>query len=90
MAQGLTQVHAAISDSMPVVEAALLFGSDMKNKIFGKRPHDVDSPAKLRELMTAPPMSAQQHRDVMHGRVLRRRAIEDLKARKALLASDEW
>jgi hypothetical protein len=35
-------------------------------------------------------MTAEQHRNVLHARVQRRRAIEDQETRKRLLGSDLW
>jgi hypothetical protein len=57
---------------------------------FVKSSQDVDSPATLEQLTTTPPMTAEQHRNVLHARVQRRRAIEDQLTSKRLLGSDPW
>jgi hypothetical protein len=65
-------------------------GISLRTIPFVKSSQDVDSPATLEELTRTPPMTAEQHRNVLHARVLRRRAIEDLEATKRMLASDPW
>jgi hypothetical protein len=65
-------------------------GISLRTIPFVKSSQDVDSPATLEELTRTPPMTAEQHRNVLHARVLRRRAIEDLEAAKRMLASDPW
>jgi hypothetical protein len=48
-----------------------------------------DSQASLHEIMTAPPMSAQEHADITRRRTAARRNLEDLRDRNAL-AADSW
>ncbi|RJF96163.1 hypothetical protein [Noviherbaspirillum saxi] len=62
----------------------------MHTKPFVKPSQGNDSPATLKEIMTEPPMDAQQHQHLMYARVLRRRVIEDRAAERKLAESDLW
>lgn len=43
--------------------------------------------AQLKDLMTAPPMTAAQHAEVMRKRIAQRRMVEDARERKQASAS---
>ena len=51
--------------------------------------NDYSNIAQLKDLMTIPPMSAEQHADVMRKRIEHRRMIEEAKEMKTAAVSSQ-
>lgn len=49
----------------------------IKGLILGKQTKDLQNPARLKELMTARPMTAERHAEINRKRIRARRMLED-------------